>query len=267
MTLNVLTIGGSDTWGGGGIQTDLKTFENLQVFGLTVLTCLAVEEKDDFVIRPLSPTLIKEQLETIENSFQLDGVKIGLLGSLEAIDIVIHFCKENKGKFPIVVDPVMAFKETEQQLHIEYIEKIKELLVLADIMTPNITEAKMLTGIEKIQTIEDMEEAAACLISAMDTPVILKGGSQIDIDYSVDYYRDLRGSKQLKGPISQSQTIHGAGCCFSSAIASYLAHGFSFMESLTKSKAFVYEAIERGVAVGDAGNVWHPNWKNRMDTF
>ncbi|HPR81021.1 MAG TPA: bifunctional hydroxymethylpyrimidine kinase/phosphomethylpyrimidine kinase, partial [Enterococcus sp.] len=133
-----LTIGGSDTWGGGGIQTDLKTFENLQTFGLSVLTCIAVAENDDFVIRPLPASLIHEQLQTIEQTFQLDGVKIGLLASAEIVDLVIDFCQRNRGKFPIILDPVLAFKETEQQLQQDYLQKIRELAQWVDLITPNL---------------------------------------------------------------------------------------------------------------------------------
>lgn len=260
MALKTLTIGGSDTWGGGGIQTDLKTFENLQTFGLSVLTCVAVEENDEFVIRPLPASLVKEQLTTIENSFdKLDGLKIGLLGSTEIMDVVIDFCKNHEDQFPIVIDPVMAFKETEQQLHTEYIKKIKELLSFATLTTPNIAEAKMLTGMEKIETLTEMKEATRLLLSMTNQPVILKGASHIvDVDYSVDFYRDSENDKQFKGPISQKKSINGAGCCFASAITGYLAHGLSMDESIAKSKAFVYEAIEGGILVGDAGNVWHP---------
>ena len=125
MVLKTLTIGGSDTWGGGGIQTDLRTFEQLDVFGLSVLTCLAVEAADDFVIRPLPVALVEEQLQTIERNFELAGVKIGLLADLETVSLVQDFCQRNQGRFPIILDPVMAFKETKDALQRDYIEKIK----------------------------------------------------------------------------------------------------------------------------------------------
>lgn len=265
MTKITLTIGGSDTWGGGGIQTDLKTFENLQTFGLTVLTCLAVAENDNFVIRPLPPSLIQEQLQTIEASFQLDGVKIGLLASIEIVDLVIDFCQRNQGKFPIILDPVLAFKETEQQLQQDYLKKIKELARLVDLVTPNLKEMERLVAGPPIANRSDMKYRTQQLVSELQTPVILKGGNKIVNDCAVDYYTDNKITHYFIGPVSYKPTIHGAGCCFSAAICAYLAHGLSLIESIEKSQHFVYEAIEHGLPVHDAGNVWHGNIE-RNDT-
>lgn len=259
MVLKILTIGGSDTWGGGGIQTDLKTFENLQSFGLSVLTCIAVEKNEDFVIRSLPAYLIDEQLKTIESSFQLDGIKIGLLSNLETIELVQDFCKRNRGNFPIILDPVLAFKETEQHLQDEYIDKIKKLIPFADVVTPNLKEMKLLTNYSEIQTISDMEKTCQQLFAETGTPILLKGGTKIAKDSAIDYYMDGKVTQKFDGPISEKKTINGAGCCLSAAICSYLAQGFSMIESIKLSKRFVYEAIENGVSLGADGNVWHPN--------
>lgn len=258
MIKKVLTIGGSDTWGGGGIQTDLKTFENLQVFGLSVLTSIALEKEGDFFIEPLSPTLVEAQLQTIEQSFQLHGVKIGLLATVETIDIVIAFCQRNQGKFPIVLDPVMAFKESEQRLYNDYLTKMKELIPLTDLVTPNLTEMKMLLARNKIETLSDMREANQLFVETFHTATFLKGRQQIDAASAIDCYADETTIQQYSGPISDKPTINGAGCCLSSAICSHLALGFSLAESLERSKKFVYEAIEQGVAINQTGNVWHP---------
>lgn len=254
MVLKTLTIGGSDTWGGGGIQTDLRTFENLNTFGLTVLTCIAVEEEDSFAIRPLPVALVKEQLETIEKNFELDGVKIGLLATVEIIEVVLDFCQRHQGEFPIILDPVLAFKETQEQLAEEYIQKIKELFPLVDLITPNRNEAQLLADWGTIETIEEVSLVTERLVEAIDVKVIVTGGGRI----AVDFYRDGQATHAFGGPLSKKTTNHGAGCSFSSAICAYLAHGFSLNESIEKSKKYVYEAIENGVTIGDAGNVWHP---------
>jgi pyridoxine kinase len=257
MTKITLTIGGSDTWGGGGIQTDLKTFENLQTFGLSVLTCIAVAENDDFVIRPLPASLIHEQLQTIEQSFQLDGVKIGLLASIEIVDLVIDFCQRNRGQFPIILEPVLAFKETEQQLQQDYLQKIRELAQLVDLITPNLKEMQRLVASAAIVSLVDMETTSQQLSEQTKTAVVLKGGPHILTDSAIDYYTDGINPHYFKGPISYQSTIHGAGCCFSAAICAHLAQGTPLIESIEKSKRFVYEAIENGLPIHDAGNVWH----------
>ena len=254
MVLKTLTIGGSDTWGGGGIQTDLRTFENLNTFGLTVLTCIAVEEADNFAIRALPVELVKEQLQTIEKNFQLDGVKIGLLATVEIVEVVIDFCRRHQGEFPIILDPVLAFKETQEQLVAEYIEKMKSLFPLVDLITPNRNEAQLLANSESIETLEAMVEVTKKLAHQTKIKMIVTGGGLI----ATDLYRDGEETRAFTGPISENKTNHGAGCSFSSAICAHLAQGFSLFESIDKSKKYVFEAIENGVIVGDAGNVWHP---------
>ena len=258
MVKHLLTIGGSDTWGGGGIQTDLKTFENLQVFGLSALTCLAFDKEQQFFIETLDASLVEAQLKTIEQSFSLDGVKIGLLGSLETIQVVRAFCERHQGEFPIVLDPVMAFKESDQQAIQAYVEQIKTLIPLATIVTPNLAEMHLLLNHSPLQTVHDMEQASQQFVAEFQTGVFLKGGRHIDNQVAIDLYCDPTQMKHFQGPLSQKTTIHGAGCCLSSAIASHLALGYPLLESLLVSKRFVYEAIEQGLPVGQAGNVWHP---------
>lgn len=254
MVLKTLTIGGSDTWGGGGIQTDLRTFENLNTFGLTVLTCIAVEEDNSFAIRSLPVELIQEQLQTIEKNFQLDGVKIGLLATVEIVDVVLDFCRRHQGEFPIILDPVLAFKETEEQLATNYIQKIKELFPLVDLITPNRNELQLLADSHAIDTLEEMAVVTQSFAKAHPVKVIVTGGGQV----ATDFFRDGEITQAFTGPLSNRTTNHGAGCSFSSAICAYLAHGWSLIESIEKSKRYVYESIENGVVVGDAGNVWHP---------
>lgn len=254
MTLKTLTIGGSDTWGGGGIQTDLRTFENLNVFGLTVLTCLAVEEDEDFAIRSLPVSLVAEQLKTIENNFELNGVKIGLLADLATVDLVLDFCQRNQGKFPIILDPVLAFKETKDALQQEYIQKIEQLFPYVDLVTPNRREAQLLSGIERLETTTELNQATQKIAASSGVKVIITGGSKSGIDT----YRDGALTHSFTGPLSNKKTDHGAGCSFSSAICAHLAHGLPLFESIEKSKKYVYEAIENGVTVGEDGNVWRP---------
>ena len=176
MVLKTLTIGGSDTWGGGGIQTDLRTFEQLDVFGLSVLTCLAVEAVDDFVIRPLPVALVEEQLQTIERNFELAGVKIGLLADLETVSLVQDFCQRNQGRFLIILDSVMAFKETKDALQRDYIEKIKALFPYVDLITPNRREAQFLSGSEELTSAEELSFATEQIAKKTGVKVLVTGG-------------------------------------------------------------------------------------------
>ena len=249
-----LTIGGSDTWGGGGIQTDLKTFENLTTFGLSVLTCIAVEKENEFVIRNLDAKLVEEQLETIEKYYKLDAVKIGLLGNVEIIEVVKAFCQRNAKQFPIILDPVMAFKESEHALKQTYLQKLIELFPFADLITPNLIETQLLLGGISIQTKEDIFLAAEKLSLMTKRKVLLKAGAT----HGFDLYQTAYFSQLFEGPISNKKTVNGAGCCLSAAICAYLAQGASLLKSIEKGKKFVYEAIETCVVVGEAGNVWHP---------
>lgn len=261
LVIKTLTIGGSDTWGGGGIQTDLRTFENLNTFGLTVLTCIAIEKEESFAIRALPVELIKEQLATIEKNFQLDGVKIGLLASIEIMEVVIDFCRLHQGEFPIILDPVLAFKETQEQLAADYIEKMKELFSWVDLITPNRNEAQLLAGAKSIETLEDMSEVTKKISETTQVKIIVTGGGRI----ATDLYRAGNQTRAFTGPLSKKRTNHGAGCSFSSAICAHLAQGLPLLTSIEKSKKYVYEAIEHGVVVGDAGNVWHPTTRKESN--
>lgn len=255
MVLKTLTIGGSDTWGGGGIQTDLRTFENLHTFGLTVLTCIAIEEADSFAIRPLSVELVKEQLRTIETNFELDGVKIGLLATVEIVEVVLDFCQRHQGEFPIILDPVLAFKETKEQLAQNYIQKLKELFPYVDLITPNRHEAQLLSSAESLETLEAIIQATKTINDETPVKIVVTGGGRL----ATDFYRAGEVTHAFNGPLSDKLTNHGAGCSFSSAICAHLVRGYDLIESIEKSKVYVYEAIENGVPVGDAGNVWHPS--------
>lgn len=265
MIKKVLTIGGSDTWGGGGIQTDLKTFENHGVFGLSVLTCIAVSSQNSFVIRQLPSELVSEQLQTITTAFELSAIKIGLLSDCASIKLVQEFCREQPPAIPIILDPVLAFKETAAQYQQEYSEALLQLARQATLLTPNLLEAALLADCAPITTIEELIQAARIIYQKTGTAVVIKGGSRFPDSKAIDLYYDGTVLNVLEGPRSKKETTNGAGCCFSAAICSCLAKGTSLLTSVERSKRFVFEAIEDGVIVeGPAGNVWHPekNWRD-----
>ncbi|MFV0557086.1 MAG: hydroxymethylpyrimidine/phosphomethylpyrimidine kinase [Enterococcus sp.] len=258
MVKKTLTIGGSDTWGGGGIQTDLKTFENHATFGLSVLTCLAVAEKEAFAIRNLPSDLVRQQLQTIEASFQLDAIKIGLLSGSQTVEAVKEFSQKMQGQTPIVLDPVLAFKETQASYQQEYVKQILDLAMATDLVTPNLVEAAMLADFPDLKTLADVQLASQRIFDKTQTPVVIKGGARLAGEEALDYFYDGVTEQIFKGPKSARLTTNGAGCCFSAAICANLAQGNSLSNGIQKSKQFVYEAIENGLVIeGATGNVWH----------
>ncbi len=143
----ILTIGGSDPFAGGGIQTDLKTFEDFGLFGLSALTSIGVLDTNGrFILESIPSELLERQLASIDQMTSLDGIKIGLLNSSEAIMVVRDFIKA-KQNIPIILDPVLAFKETETVINQLYISQlIEELFPLVTMITPNLAEAALLSG-------------------------------------------------------------------------------------------------------------------------
>ena len=254
----VLTIAGSDSWGGGGLQTDLKTMENLEVFGLCAITCIAVEEQNAFKIEGLPLTLLEQQLTTIGTATTLHAIKIGLLHSVEAIAIVQAFCQQFP-HLPIVLDPVLAFKETSSAYEKQYAEEMLTLAQLATITTPNLREAQLLTDSPVITTSKQQEQAARQIFDHTKRPVIVKGGTGIVGEEAIDCFFDGKEVRWYRTKKSPKTTVNGAGCCFASAIASHLAKGWTLEDSLQASKQFVFEAIEQGIILNEQfGNVWHP---------
>lgn len=261
MTHVVLTIGGNDTWGGGGIQTDLKTMEHLKVFGICALTCIAVGDSNEhFKIEELPIELLKKQLQTIEEDISLSAIKIGLLSSVEAIEVVTEFIR--KQRCPVVLDPVLAFKETQKQLEEGYVQALKQLIPYATLLTPNLEEAYRLACVESpVLTQEELEQLCKKLHNEFHVPVIVKGGHRFQHqEEAIDCYVDHHRTVWFKTDKILSTRTNGAGCCFSSAIASYLAHGESVEEAIQKSKQYVYHAIQTALPLGEAGNVWNRSY-------
>ena len=252
----VLTIGGSDSWAGGGVATDIKTLEQHGVFGVMALTCIAVADRiDDFTIRPLDSRLLEEQLVTISDSYELSAIKIGLLGTEELVEVVSRFL--DKQTCPIVLDPVLAFKETDERYNERYTQAISKLCQKATMITPNLAEANMLSGSE-VHSVEDVKDVASTLYSILKVPVVIKGGTRLNTHNAVDVFYDGMEWYILQAEKLDKQTVNGAGCSFSSAIAANLARGFSLYEAVSRAKEFVHHSIEQGYTLKDStGNVWY----------
>ncbi|MFC4771538.1 bifunctional hydroxymethylpyrimidine kinase/phosphomethylpyrimidine kinase [Enterococcus hermanniensis] len=254
MTKTILTIAGSDTLAGGGLQSDLKTFENHHLFGTTAITCIAICKDDQFEINDIPPLLLADQLQTLSDNLSLDGIKIGLIHHVESVAFVEAFIKSFNG--PVVLDPVMAFKETNTVYSKDYREKLIKLFPFTTIITPNLKEAELLSE-HFIHDKKDMELAARKIIELGAKTVVIKGGERLSGDLATDLFYDGHRFTYFTKPKLAANTINGAGCSFASAIASNLVLGNSLLLSVEKSKEFVYQAIENGLELKNGeGNVW-----------
>lgn len=254
MTKTVLTIAGSDTLAGGGLQSDVKTFENYRLFGLTAITCIATMKNEQFEITDLPTELLKDQLRTIKENLSIDGIKIGLVHQLESLEIVKNFLRTFDG--PIVLDPVMAFKETNRVYSDTYREKLIELFPYAAVITPNLKEAEILSQ-QKISNLTEMEQAAERIIALGAQSVVIKGGERLSGDLASDLFYDGQKFENFSKPKLANVTINGAGCTFASAIAANLVSGKTLIPAISESKEYVYQGIKNGVLLKNGeGNVW-----------
>lgn len=254
MTKTVLTIAGSDTLAGGGLQSDLKTFENYQLFGLTAITCIAVEKDGHFEINDLPSELLRDQLQSIEKNVALNGVKVGLVHQLESLEIVKTFLRTFDG--PIVLDPVMAFKETDDVYNGSYRAKLIELFPFASIVTPNLREAELLSQ-QAIRTLEDMKHAAKKILSLGAHSVVIKGGERFSGAFASDLFYDGNEFHSFTKLKLITPTINGAGCTLASAITANLVSGKPMIEAIENSKDYVYRGIKKGLPLKNGeGNVW-----------
>ena len=243
-----LTIAGSDSSGGAGIQADIKTMTVNGVFAMSAVTALTAQNTTGVAgIMEVTPAFLKEQLDSIFTDIRPDAVKIGMVSSAGLIQAIAEKLKEYHAK-QIVVDPVMVATSGAKLINDDAVSVLKEkLLPLSYIVTPNIPEAEVLSGIE-IKTEEDMTAAAEIIGKLYHCAVLLKGGHQLndanDLLYSQGVCRWFYG-KRIHNP-----NTHGTGCTLSSAIASNLAKGFSMNESVRRAKEYISGALSAMLDLG-----------------
>jgi hydroxymethylpyrimidine/phosphomethylpyrimidine kinase len=245
-----LTIAGSDCGGGAGIQADLKTFQELDVYGMSVLT--AVTAQNTLGVRgvyPLTIEAIVEQLTAIESDLAPQAVKTGMLFSGEIIAAVAS-CIRRFGWSNLVVDPVMIAKGGTGLLQEEAVQSLKEhLLPLARIVTPNVPEAEKLTG-KTLNSLADRKEAAKQIADMGAQHVVIKGGHLEEADAATDLIYDGRDFYELAGPRVYTAHTHGTGCTFAAAITAELAAGKTPLAAVKTAKAFIQAAIEFPLSIG-----------------
>ncbi|WP_449620128.1 pyridoxine/pyridoxal/pyridoxamine kinase [Robertmurraya sp. Marseille-Q9965] len=248
-----LTIAGSDTSGGAGIQADLKTFQELDVFGLSAINVIAtMDPKNNWrhSVFPLSIESFEAQLETVF-SVNIDALKTGMLATVEVIDRIAKYIDEYQVK-NVVIDPVMVCKGEDEVLNPENANALRDVLVpRALIVTPNLFEASQLAGTAPIKTIDDMKEAAAKIHALGAKYVLIKGGSKLDYEKAVDLLFDGQEYKLYESEKIDTPYIHGAGCSYSAAITAELAKGKTVLEAIDVAKDFITAAIRHGFKLNE----------------
>ena len=253
-----LSIAGSDSSGGAGIQADLKTMTMNGVFAMTAITALTAQNTTGVqAIQETTPTFLAQQLDAVFTDIRPDAVKIGMVSSPELICTIAQrlrfYHAEN-----IVVDPVMVATSGARLIRPEAVDTLtKELLPLASVVTPNIPEAELLSG-RTIHSREEMEAAARAIGEAYGCAVLLKGGHSVqdanDLLYAGGTLQWFEG-KRIDNP-----NTHGTGCTLSSAIAANLAKGFSLPESVRRAKAYISGALAAMLDLGQGSGPMNHAW-------
>lgn len=245
---NVLTIAGSDSCGGAGIQADLKTFCALGTYGMSVITAVTAQNtKGVMSVRELDADIIKEQINCLFDDIKIHSVKVGMVSSIDIINTIGKCLKDNNAE-NIVVDPVMVSKSGCHLLRPESKEAlIKVLFPLAEVVTPNLFEAEAITG-DKIEDLKAMEEAAIKIHALGAKNVVVKGG-HLSGD-AVDVMYDGSSFSYIKGIRIDTKNTHGTGCTFSSAIAASIAKGYGVLEAVKTAKQYINGAIEHSIELG-----------------
>lgn len=243
-----LTIAGSDSCGGAGIQADLKAFSANGVYGMSVITAVTAQNTQGVLaVEDISTAVIQKQIEAIYEDIRVDAVKVGMVSRTETINAICdHLLKYQAGN--VVVDPVMVSKSGFHLLQLQAVQAlIERLLPIATVVTPNIPEAEIIAGMN-IKTLKDMEQAASRIYQMGPENVLLKGGhltgQATDVLFDGDKYLHLTAER-----ISTKNT-HGTGCTLSAAIAANLAKGLAIDDAVRQAKEYLTIAIRHSLNIG-----------------
>jgi hydroxymethylpyrimidine/phosphomethylpyrimidine kinase len=246
-----LTIAGSDSGGGAGIQADLKTFQELGAYGMSAITAVTAQNTLGVQgVYPMEPAAVAAQLDSIGADLTPDAVKTGMLFSSDIIRVVADRIRKYDWR-NLVIDPVMIAKGGSPLLQAEAVQSlIKELIPLAHITTPNIPEAELLTGLT-IRTMKDREEAAKRICAMGSRFAVIKGGHDPEAnDRVVDLLYDGKSFLHMESKRIQTPNTHGTGCTYSAALAAELAAGRTAAEAVGTAKHFIQAAIEDQLGIG-----------------
>lgn len=244
-----LTIAGSDSGGGAGVQADLKTFASLGVFGTSTITCLTAQNPDRVDgVEEVSPAMVAQQIRTVCAGFPVAAAKTGMLFSAPIIRAVAREV-ERQGLRKLVVDPVMISTSGSRLLRDDAVAALRrDLLPLARVITPNLPEAEALLG-AKIASLPDMKSAAEALSRRFGCAAVVKGGHCAG-NRVHDLLFDGRRMTVLTSPRLKVRETHGTGCTFSAALAAHLAAGRSLEDAFRGAKDYVARALRNAVRAG-----------------
>ena len=244
----VLTIAGTDSSGGAGIQADIKTITAHKMYAMSAITALTAQNTTGvYGVMDATPDFVKNQIDCIFSDIRPDAVKIGMVSNIEIIEAIAEKLKEYKAE-NVVVDPVMVATSGSRLISDDAMETlINKLLPLGSIITPNIPEAEVLSGIN-IKSEEDMIKAAEIISKDIDGAVLIKGGHYDD--NANDLLFDKGDIHWFKGKRIDTKNTHGTGCTLSSAIACNLAAGYPKEESIKNAKEYITGALKDGLDLG-----------------
>lgn len=249
MIKKTLTIAGSDSGGGAGIQADLKTFENIGVFGMSVITAVTAQNTLEVCgIHQLPAEFVAAQMDSVLTDIGTDTVKTGMLGCPEVVECVAGRLKHyNISK--VIVDPVIFATSGNLLLEKEALQTVRDkLLPCSFILTPNRYEAEVLTGI-KINCEDDVKKAAR-ILNEMGAPGVLIKGGHFGSNEAVDFFYDGKNLHKFISDRLDTKNTHGTGCTLSSAIAAYLCYDMDTLKAIEKAKNYVYQKIKYATFLG-----------------
>lgn len=257
-----LSIAGSDSGGGAGIQADLKTFSALGVYGMTAITAVTVQNtRGVSAVSEMSADIVRDQVTSVLGDIGADAVKTGMLASARIISAVAEALGGYPG-IPLVIDPVFVSKHGDPLLQANAIGALKaELIPLAELVTPNTHEASGLAG-SGVRNRDDMKRAADAILGLGARAVLVKGG-HLEGDSAADLFADGATETWLEQERIDTVHTHGTGCTLSAAITAYRAKGLGLAEAVALGKIFVTEAIRGGLAIGQGIGPVDQGWKIR----
>jgi len=268
MTFIALTIAGSDSSAGAGIQADLKTFSALKVYGTTVITALTAQNTQHIrATAPVEPDFVRDQIDAIFDDMKVDAVKIGMLATSGIVSAVASALEQHQPMY-VVIDPVMISSTGRRLLSQEVTEMIARLFPLATLLTPNLDEAAVLLNEPVIDNDAEME-ACAEKIAALGAPAVLLKGGHLKGDQAIDVLFDGEQHTRYVVDRIKTQNTHGTGCTLSAAIAAYLAQGCALPQAVARAKTYVTGAIKAAdrLSAGSGAGPLNHFWQNEELKF
>ena len=256
MLAKALTIAGSDSGGGAGIQADLKTFAALDVYGTSAITAITAQNTCGVsAVQGIDPDVVAAQIRAVVADIGVGAAKTGMLFSAEIIQAVALTVR-SLGLQPLVVDPVMVATSGDRLLQREAEESMRRaMLPLATVVTPNLAETEVLVG-RKVASLDEMRTAAEEIVAGGARAVVVKGGHAIT--QATDVFYDGSHMELLQSEVVATSNTHGTGCTFSAAICAYLARGAELLEAVRRAKTYITGALHHSLTIGQgSGPVGH----------